>query len=67
MVQEELEGMQIAQALVRIRERHGLTQKDIAERIGVSQPLIARLEAGKDVPQSAQAAFRKSPLDIQGP
>jgi DNA-binding XRE family transcriptional regulator len=47
MVQEELEGMQIAQDLVRIRERHGLTQKDIAERIGVSQPLIARLEAGK--------------------
>ena len=47
MVQEELEGMQIAQDLVRIRERHGLTQKDVAERIGVSQPLIARLEAGK--------------------
>ena len=44
MVQEELEGMQIAQDLVRIRERHGLTQKDIADRIGVSQPLIARLE-----------------------
>ena len=27
MVQEELEGMQIAQDLVRIRERHGLTQR----------------------------------------
>ena len=47
MVEEELEGMQVAQDLVRIRERHGLTQKDIAARIGVSQPLVARLEAGK--------------------
>lgn len=47
MVEEELQAMQLAQDLVRIRERHGLTQQNVADRIGVSQPLIARLEAGK--------------------
>ena len=46
MVERELEGMQIAQDLVRLRERRGLTQQDMAAAIGRSQPLIARLEAG---------------------
>lgn len=32
------------------RDQLGLTQKDVAERLGVSQPTYAALEAGKSVP-----------------
>lgn len=32
-------------ALLRLRQRVGLTQAEIAERMGVSQPVIARIES----------------------
>ena len=38
--------MEITQELVRIRERQNLTQHQIAAKMGVSQPLVARLERG---------------------
>lgn len=42
-----LERLRIAEALVQLRERRGLTQAALARRIGVSQPFIAKLEAGE--------------------
>ncbi len=45
--EEELEKLRIVDALIRLRERRGLTQTQLARRIGVSQPFIAKLESGQ--------------------
>ena len=45
--EEELEKLRIVDMLIRLREQHGLTQAQLAQRMGVSQPFIAKLEAGE--------------------
>ena len=45
--EEELEKLRIVDALIRLRERRDLTQAQLARRIGVSQPFIAKLESGE--------------------
>ncbi|PIQ83073.1 MAG: transcriptional regulator [Candidatus Omnitrophica bacterium CG11_big_fil_rev_8_21_14_0_20_64_10] len=45
--EEELEKLRIVDSLIRLRERQGLTQSQLAKRIGVSQPFIAKLESGE--------------------
>ena len=45
--EEELEKLRIVDALIRLREHRGLTQTQLARRIGVSQPFIAKLESGE--------------------
>ena len=44
MIDEERAGAEIAQLIHDVRRRAGLTQKDLADLIGTSQPTIARLE-----------------------
>lgn len=44
-------GHRVAQA----RKRKGLTQPQLAERVGVSRPTIARIEAGGTSPSVALA------------
>jgi DNA-binding Xre family transcriptional regulator len=46
-VEEYLNEMMIEQKLAALRTRRGLTQAQLAERLGVSQPHIAKLEAGR--------------------
>lgn len=41
---------QLKSAMVAARERAGLTQKELARRMGTKQPAIARLENGRSVP-----------------
>jgi predicted transcriptional regulator len=36
----------LAKEIIELRRRQNLTQKQLAERIGTSQPAIARLESG---------------------
>ena len=45
--EEELEKLRIVDALIRLREHRKLTQAQLARRIGVSQPFIAKLESGE--------------------
>lgn len=40
------EEFTIAKEVIELRLRHKLTQKELAERVGTSQPAIARLESG---------------------
>lgn len=40
----------IARELIAARTRAGLTQADVAERMGTTQSVIARLEGGKRAP-----------------
>jgi DNA-binding Xre family transcriptional regulator len=46
-VEEYLSEMMIEQKLAALRTQRGLTQAQLAERLGVSQPHIAKLEAGR--------------------
>jgi DNA-binding Xre family transcriptional regulator len=46
-VEEYLNEMMIEQKLAALRARRGMTQAQLAERLGVSQPHIAKLEAGR--------------------
>ncbi|MGE4194636.1 MAG: helix-turn-helix domain-containing protein [Pseudodesulfovibrio sp.] len=39
----------IAQAMIRARSRAGLSQAEVARRMGVSQPRIAKIESGTNV------------------
>ena len=44
MIDEERAGAEIAQLIYDARTRAGITQKELADLIGTSQPTIARLE-----------------------
>lgn len=46
-VEERLAEMRIEQGLVALREKKGLSQKELAARIGASQPYVAKLESGR--------------------
>jgi predicted XRE-type DNA-binding protein len=46
-VEAELSELRLEQQLVRLRERAGLTQAEVARRLGVTQPVVARFEAGR--------------------
>ena len=39
----------IARALINARSEAGMSQSDVAERLGVTQPAVARMESGKNV------------------
>ena len=43
----------IASALIAARSHAGLTQAELAERMGTTQSVIARLEAGKSKPSTS--------------
>jgi len=48
---------EISLELVRARQRAGLSQTELAERMGTSQSAIARLESGRTLP-SAKTLLR---------
>lgn len=45
-VDDLVEEMEIEHQLAKLREERGLSQRALAERVGVSQPVIARIESG---------------------
>jgi DNA-binding XRE family transcriptional regulator len=48
-VQEIEDELRLAAGLTALREQAGLTQRELAERIGVSQPRIAAIERSHNV------------------
>ncbi len=48
-VQKRLAELEIEQDIIRLRNTAGLTQTELAQIAGVSQPFIAKLESGKAV------------------
>jgi len=64
------EEFSIAQAMIQARSRAGLTQAQVAERMGISQPRVARIESGSNVSldilrRYAAATGSKLTLDFQ--
>ena len=46
-VEELLHGFRLADDLVRLREASGLSQRQLAQRLGISQPAVAKIESGR--------------------
>src|SRR5215510_8896597 len=46
-VEETLSTMRLEQDLIALRESQGVSQTQLAQALGVSQPAIAKLESGK--------------------
>ena len=42
--------VQLAVAIAQLRERRGMSQRDLARMTGIKQPQIARLEKGEQLP-----------------
>lgn len=47
----EFDKLQLARQIRAARMARGLTQHELAERVGTKQPSIARLERGKAIPR----------------
>ncbi len=41
----------LARTVIALRSESGLTQRELAERIGLKQPQLARIEAGRQLPK----------------
>lgn len=41
----------LAGEIIALRQATGLSQREFAERVGIKQPQLARLEAGRQVPK----------------
>lgn len=47
MVEEELELLRIAKQISDVRKKNKMTQEQVAKKLGTTQSVIARIEAGK--------------------
>lgn len=56
---------EVANRVVAYRVEHGLSQAALARRLEVSQPLIARLEAGEHEPTLSTLARLARQLDLE--
>lgn len=53
-----VEEMSIEQDLIAFRQERGLSQRALAELVGVKQPVIARIESGKARNRELKTAVR---------
>ncbi len=50
--------------LVQLRKLHGLTQEDLAEKVGVSRQAVAKWEAGETMPDLARSRILAEALGV---
>lgn len=58
-------GRAVAVAVVRYRAEHDLSQRELAERLGMKQPQVARLEIGEVNPSMDTLMRIASQLEIE--
>jgi transcriptional regulator with XRE-family HTH domain len=58
-------GRAVALAIVRYRAEHGLSQRDLAQQLGMKQPQVARLELGEVNPSIETLSRVASKLGIE--
>lgn len=47
-------GLVLARVIIQLRDKKGFSQAELAQRSGISQPVISRMEAGKQQPTAYQ-------------
>jgi predicted transcriptional regulator len=68
---EQEEEFSIARELIRARTKSGLTQEEVARRMGTTQSAVARMESGKPLPsirslkRYAQATASKVKISLE--
>ena len=55
----------VAVRLIRYRSDHDLSQRDLAERLGVSQPRVVELESGEKNPQIETLVKIAAAIDLE--
>jgi DNA-binding XRE family transcriptional regulator len=69
--QDQEEEFNIARELIQARTRIGLTQEEVARRMGTTQSAVARMESGKPLPslrslkRYAQATGSKIKISLE--
>lgn len=63
--EEAMEELAFARQLIRARAAAGLTQSELAERVGMKQPNIARLEGGNYQPSVATLQRLAAALNVR--
>lgn len=66
-VDEELQAMRIEQELVALRNASGLSQRQLAAKLGVKQPVIAKLEAARRATSGSRRLCAPSRSAEDGP
>lgn len=71
-VDELVNQIRIEQKLAALRRKRGLTQSELAKRLGISQPVLARIESGgiknlqlKTLVRTAAALGARVRIDIE--
>jgi transcriptional regulator with XRE-family HTH domain len=54
----------IGRTLKRLREARGLTATALAEKAGISQPYVSKLEAGRSAPTTTMVARLAKALEV---
>jgi ribosome-binding protein aMBF1 (putative translation factor) len=61
------DDLEVEDATIRVcieaRDKAGLTQTDVAERMGTTQPVVARLERGRQAPSLATRSAMRRPWE----
>lgn len=48
-VEQKSQAMRIGMLIAELREERGMTQQQIADQLGVTQPCISQIEAGQEI------------------
>ncbi len=62
--QEVAREYELIRQIVDVRKQHGMTQKQLADKVGVSQQVISRLEREKHIPNLSSFLRILEALDL---
>lgn len=48
-IAERVKDMKIGMLIAELREEHGMTQQEVADQLGISQPGVSQMEAGEEI------------------
>jgi predicted XRE-type DNA-binding protein len=48
-VAERVKDIKIGMLIAELREEHGMTQQEVADKLGISQPGVSQMEAGEEI------------------
>ena len=48
-IKQKTEAMKIGMLIADLREQNGMTQQEIADKLGITQPSVSKMEAGEEM------------------